>query len=198
MKRKNIIPLIQYSHPEEIITRQIRQEANNKFYRRLSCLKSSMVRIKKITPNLRLKKNYSLPKLNIHLSSINSSATEKIPSIKEKNKKTLSTKDTKERNNKFMTFEERMILNFYENAISSRMKAKPKKINDFQYRQFRSNFQKCKENYRKINEFRLNQENSIYKKVIKRFSDNFANFSNNKLLSHSLLSLNKKFKIKIF
>ena len=195
MRRKNIIPLVQYSHPEETITRQMRKEANDKFYKRLSCLKSNMVRIKKITPFIKIKKSYSLPKLNIHLSYINNSSNDKISSVKEKNKITLSTRD---KNNKFMTFEERMILNFYENAISSRMNAKPKKINDYQYKQFRSNFQKSKENYRKINEFKLNKENSIYKKVIKRFSDNFANFSKNKYMNHSLLSLNKKFKIKIF
>ena len=198
MRSKYIIPLVQYSYPEETITRQMRKEANDKFYKRLSCLKSSMVRIKKITPLLKMQKSYSLPKLNIHLNNINNinnSSNEKISSGKEKNKITLSTKD---KNNKFMTFEERMILNFYENAISSRMKAKPRKFNDYQYKQFRSNFQKSKENYRKINEFKLNKENSIYKKVIKRFSDNFANFSKNKYMNHSLLSLNKKFKIKIF
>ena len=194
MRSKNIIPLVQYSHPEETITRQMRKEANDKFYKRLSCLKSSMVRIKKITPFLKIKKCYSLPKLNIHLNNINNSSNDKISSGKEKNKITLSTRD---KNNKFLTFEERMILNFYENAISSRMKAKPRKFNDYQYKQFRSNFQKSKENYRKIKELRLSQENSIYKKVIKRFSDNYANFSNNKFVNHSYFALNKKFKIKI-
>ena len=96
-----------------------------------------------------------------------------------------------------MTFEQKMMLNYYEHAISSRMKAKPKKVNDFFFRQFKSNFEKSKKNYRKIEELKLNKENSIYKKIIKRFSDNYANFSNNKFANHSYFALNKKFKIKI-
>ena len=192
MRRTNIISLVQYSHPEEIITKQIRKEANNKFYKRLSSLKSSMVRIKKINPKLQLKKSYSLPKLNLHLS-INNSTNEKIPPTKEKSKVVLNTREK----NKFMTFEQKMMLNYYEHAISSRMKAKPKKVNDFFFRQFKSNFEKSKKNYRKIEELKLNKENSIYKKVIKRFSDNYANFSNNKFVNHSYFALNKKFKIKI-
>ena len=71
-----------------------------------------------------------MPKLNIHQNNINNSSNDKKSSVKEKNKITLSTRD---KNNKFMTLEVRMILNFYENAISSQMKAKPKKINAYQY-----------------------------------------------------------------
>jgi hypothetical protein len=193
MRSKNIIPLVQYSHPEETITRQMRKEANDKFYKRLSCLKSSMVRIKKITPFLKIKKCYSLPKLNIHLNNINNSSNDKISSGKEKNKITLSTRD---KNNKFLTFEERMILNFYENAISQRMRAKPKRINDMFFKQFKSNFQKSKENYRKIDEMRLIKENSIYKKGIKRYSGYYANFSN-KYMDKSLLGLRNKIRLKI-
>ena len=95
-----------------------------------------------------------------------------------------------------MSFEERMILNFYGNAISQRMKAKPKRINNMFFDQFKSNFQKSKENYRKIDEMRLNKENSIYRKGIKRYSQNYANFSN-KIMDKSLFSLKNKIRLKI-
>ena len=77
MKRKNIIPLIQYSHPEERITKQIREETNNKFYKKLNSLKANKITIKKLSPIRRIQKNYSLPKLNIRLSSINNKEKEK-------------------------------------------------------------------------------------------------------------------------
>ena len=48
MKRKNIIPLIQYSHPEERITKQIREETNNKFYKKLNSIKANKITIKKL------------------------------------------------------------------------------------------------------------------------------------------------------
>ena len=95
-----------------------------------------------------------------------------------------------------MTFEEKMILNFYGNAIQQRMKARPKKINDLVFRQFKSNFLKSKENYRKIDERRLNEENIIYKRGIRRFNDNYANFSN-KIVDKSMFSLRNKFRLKI-
>jgi hypothetical protein len=178
MKRKNIIPLIQYSHPEERITKQIREETNNKFYKKLNSLKANKITIKKLSPIRRIQKNYSLPKLNIRLSSINNKEKEKEPLLKEKEKENTILFNRDKYFNKFMTFEERMILNFYENAISQRMRAKPKRINDMFFKQFKSNFQKCKQNYRKIDEMRLNKENSIYKKGIKRYSGYYANFSN--------------------
>jgi len=199
MKRKNIIPLVQYSHPEERITKQIREETNNKFYKKLNSLKSNKITIKKLSPIRRIQKNYSLPKLNLRLSSINDKEKEKTPLLKEKEKESgiLSYRDKYINNfNKFMTFEERMILNFYENAISQRMRAKPKRINDIFFKQFKSNFQKSKENYRKIDEMRLIKENSIYKKGIKRYSDYYANFSN-KFMDKSLLGLRNKIRLKI-
>ena len=199
MKRKNIIPLVQYSHPEERITKQIREETNNKFYKKLNSLKANKITIKKLSPIRRIQKNYSLPKLNLRLSSINDKEKEKTPLLKEKEKESgiLSYRDKYINNfNKFMTFEERMILNFYENAISQRMRAKPKRINDIFFKQFKSNFQKSKENYRKIDEMRLIKENSIYKKGIKRYSDYYANFSN-KFMDKSLLGLRNKIRLKI-
>ena len=196
MKRKNIIPLVQYSHPEERITKQIREETNNKFYKKLNSLKANKITIKKLSPIRRIQKNYSLPKLNLRLSSINDKEKEKVPLLKEKERESgiLSYRD--KYFNKFMTFEERMILNFYENAISQRMRAKPKRINDMFFKQFKSNFQKSKENYRKIDEMRLIKENSIYKKGIKRYSDYYANFSN-KFMDKSLLGLRNKIRLKI-
>jgi hypothetical protein len=196
MRRKNIIPLVQYSHPEERITKQIREETNNKFYKKLNSLKANKITIKKLSPIRRIQKNYSLPKLNLRLSSINDKEKEKAPLLKEREKEIgiLSYRD--KYFNKFMTFEERMILNFYENAISQRMRAKPKRINDMFFKQFKSNFQKSKENYRKIDEMRLIKENSIYKKGIKRYSDYYANFSN-KFMDKSLLGLRNKIRLKI-
>ena len=197
MKRKNIIPLIQYSHPEERITKQIREETNNKFYKKLNSLKANKITIKKLSPIRRIQKNYSLPKLNIRLSSINNKEKEKEPLLKEKEKENTILFNRDKYFNKFMTFEERMILNFYENAISQRMRAKPKRINDMFFKQFKSNFQKCKQNYRKIDEMRLNKENSIYKKGIKRYSGYYANFSN-RIMDKSDLGLRNKIRIKIF
>jgi hypothetical protein len=194
MRRKNIIPLVQYSHPEERITKQIREETNNKFYKKLNSLKANKISIKKLSPIRRIQKNYSLPKLNLRLSSINDKEKEKAPLLKEKEGGILSYRD--KYFNKFMTFEERMILNFYENAISQRMRAKPKRINDMFFKQFKSNFQKSKENYRKIDEMRLIKENSIYKKGIKRYSGYYANFSN-KYMDKSLLGLRNKIRLKI-
>ena len=196
MKRKNIIPLIQYSHPEERITKQIREETNNKFYKKLNSLKANKITIKKLSPIRRIQKNYSLPKLNIRLSSINNKEKEKEPLLKEKEKENTILFNRDKYFNKFMTFEERMILNFYENAISERMRAKPKRINDMFFKQFKSNFQKCKQNYRKIDEMRLNKENSIYKKGIKRYSGYYANFSN-RILDKSDLGLRNKIRLKI-
>ena len=194
MKRKNIIPLIQYSHPEERITKQIREETNNKFYKKLNSLKANKITIKKLSTIRRIQKNYSLPKLNIRLSSINNK--EKEPLLKEKEKENTILFNRDKYFNKFMTFEERMILNFYENAISQRMRAKPKRINDMFFKQFKSNFQKCKQNYRKIDEMRLNKENSIYKKGIKRYSGYYANFSN-RIMDKSDLGLRNKIRLKI-
>ncbi len=196
MKRKNIIPLIQYSHPEERITKQIREETNNKFYKKLNSLKANKITIKKLSPIRRIQKNYSLPKLNIRLSSINNKEKEKEPLLKEKEKENTILFNRDKYFNKFMTFEERMILNFYENAISQRMRAKPKRINDMLFKQFKSNFQKCKQNYRKIDEMRLNKENSIYKKGIKRYSGYYANFSN-RIMDKSDLGLRNKIRLKI-
>lgn len=196
MKRKNIIPLIQYSHPEERITKQIREETNNKFYKKLNSLKANKITIKKLSPIRRIQKNYSLPKLNIRLSSINNKEKEKEPLLKEKEKENTILFNRDKYFNKFMTFEERMILNFYENAISQRMRAKPKRINDMFFKQFKSNFQKCKQNYRKIDEMRLNKENSIYKKGIKRYSGYYANFSN-RIMDKSGLGLRNKIRLKI-
>ena len=196
MKRKNIIPLIQYSHPEERITKQIREETNNKFYKKLNSLKANKITIKKLSPIRRIQKNYSLPKLNIRLSSINNKEKEKEPLLKEKEKENTILFNRDKYFNKFMTFEERMILNFYENAISQRMRAKPKRINDMFFKQFKSNFQKCKQNYRKIVEMRLNKENSIYKKGIKRYSGYYANFSN-RIMDKSDLGLRNKIRLKI-
>ena len=196
MKRKNIIPLIQYSHPEERITKQIREETNNKFYKKLNSLKANKITIKKLSPIRRIQKNYSLPKLNIRLSSINNKEKEKEPLLKEKEKENTILFNRDKYFNKFMTFEERMILNFYENAISQRMRAKPKRINDMFFKQFKSNFQKCKQNYRKIDEMRLNKENSIYKKGIKRYSGYYANFSN-RIMDKSDLGLRNRIRLKI-
>ena len=196
MKRKNIIPLIQYSHPEERITKQIREETNNKFYKKLNSLKANKITIKKLSPIRRIQKNYSLPKLNIRLSSINNKEKEKEPLLKEKEKENTILFNRDKYFNKFMTFEERMILNFYENAISQRMRAKPKRINDMFFKQFKSNFQKCKQNYRKIDEMRLNKENSIYKKGIKKYSGYYANFSN-RIMDKSDLGLRNKIRLKI-
>ena len=196
MKRKNIIPLIQYSHPEERITKQIREETNNKFYKKLNSLKANKITIKKLSPIRRIQKNYSLPKLNIRLSSINNKEKEKEPLLKEKEKENTILFNRDKYFNKFMTFEERMILNFYENAISQRMRKKKKRINDMFFKQFKSNFQKCKQNYRKIDEMRLNKENSIYKKGIKRYSGYYANFSN-RIMDKSDLGLRNKIRLKI-
>ena len=192
-----IIPLIQYSHPDEKITKQILQETNDKFYKKINTLKTGVIKIRKLSPIKKIRKNYSLPKLNYFLK--NNNKIELTP-IKEKEKekekeKSISSRD-KFYNNKFMTFEEKMILNFYENAISQRMKVKPKRFNDQFLNQYKVNFKKSKENYRKIDERKLNEENNTYKKIIKRYSNNYANFSN-KILDKSWFGLRKKFKLKL-
>ena len=188
MRRKNIIPLIKYSHPEERLTKQIIKETNNKFYKKLNSLKcDNKIKIKKLSPIRKIKKNYSLPKLNVKLSSNNK--------LKEKEKENNALSIREKYFKKLMTFEERMIVNFYENAISQRMNAKPKRINNMFYKQFKSNFQKSKENYRKINEMKLIKENSIYRKGIKRHSENYANFSN-KIIDKSLFNLKNKIRLK--
>ena len=169
---------------------------NTIFSSRRKNYKANKITIKKLSPIRRIQKNYSLPKLNIRLSSINNKEKEKEPLLKEKEKENTILFNRDKYFNKFMTFEERMILNFYENAISQRMRAKPKRINDMFFKQFKSNFQKCKQNYRKIDEMRLNKENSIYKKGIKRYSGYYANFSN-RIMDKSDLGLRNKIRLKI-
>ena len=191
MKRKIIIPLVQYSHPDELITKQIREEANNKFYKKINTLKLNKIKVRKMSPIRKIKKNYSLPKINLRLSSINSLNSKDKDSATKERESVLSSRD--KYFDKFLSFEEKMILNYYENAITRRMKVKPKRINNMFFNQFKSNFQKSKEKYRRMNEMRLNKENNIYKSVIKRFSDNYANFSNNK----SYLNLRSKIRLKI-
>ena len=198
MNRRNIIPLIQYSRPDEKITKQILQETNDKFYKKINTLKTGVIKIRKLSPIKKLRKNYSLPKLNNILKNYNKI---ELSPIKEKEKDKSKDKDkpisSRDRfNNKFMTFEEKMILNFYENAISQRMKVKPKRFNDQFLNQYKVNFKKSKEYYRKIDEWKLNEENNIYKKIIKRYSNNYANFSN-KILDKSWFGLRKKFKLKL-
>lgn len=195
MQRKNIIPLVQYSRPDERITKQMREETNNKFYKKLNSLKASKVTIiKKLTPIKKIRKNFSLPKLNFRFNSIiNNKEKEKDLTSREKGNVLIKRSKYFD---KYMTFEEKMILNFYGNAIQQRMKARPKKINDLVFRQFKSNFLKSKENYRKIDERRLNEENIIYKRGIRRFNDNYANFSN-KIVDKSMFSLRNKFRLKI-
>ena len=203
MRGKNIIPLAQYSYPEEKITKKILKETNNKFYKKINTLKTGVIKIRKLSPIKKLQKNYSLPKLNVFLKKYNSNIKIEPSILKEKEKENPKYKG-KERSissrskifDKFMTFEEKMILNYYENAISRRMKAKPKRINDYFLNQYKFNFKKSKENYRKIDERKLNEENNIYKKLIKSYSNNYANFSN-KILDKSWYGLRKKFKLKL-
>ena len=194
-----IIPLIQYSHPDEKITKQILQETNDKFYKKINTLKTGVIKIRKLSPIKKIRKNYSLPKLNYFLKNNNkielTPIKEKEKSKEKEKEKSISSRD-KFYNNKFMTFEEKMILNFYENAISQRMKVKPKRFNGQFLNQYKVNFKKSKENYRKIYERKLNEENNIYKKIIKRYSNNYANFSN-KILDKSWFGLRKKFKLKL-
>ena len=194
-----IIPLIQYSHPDEKITKQILQETNDKFYKKINTLKTGVIKIRKLSPIKKIRKNYSLPKLNYFLKNNNkielTPIKEKEKSKEKEKEKSISSRD-KFYNNKFMTFEEKMILNFYENAISQRMKVKPKRFNDQFLNQYKVNFKKSKENYRKIDERKLNEENNKYKKIIKRYSNNYANFSN-KILDKSWFGLRKKFKLKL-
>ena len=198
MQRKNIIRLVQYSHPEEILNKQYVKEANKKFYNKINSLKPNIIKIRKLSPIKKIKKNISLPKLKIKLLNINNKEKDKkdknIPSTSREREKIINSRD--KHFNKLMTFEEKMILNYYENAISQRMKAKPKKINDQFFKQIRTNFQKSKENYRKIDEMKLIKDNIIYKKILKGYAQNYANFSN-KIMDKSWLSLRNKFKLKI-
>ena len=91
-----------------------------------------------------------------------------------------------------MSYEEQRILNFYENSILSKMKKRPKRINDIEFNKYKFLFLKSKENYRKIEEKKLNRENSLYKKIVQRFSNNYANFSNKKIMTKSFLDIRKK------
>ena len=195
MQRKNIIRLVQYSHPEEILNKQYVKETNKKFYSKINSLKPNIIKIRKLSPVKKIKKNFSLPKLKIKLLNINNKEKDKnIPSTSREKEKIINSRD--KHFNKLMTFEEKMILNYYENAISQRMKAKPKRINDQFFKQIRTNFQKSKENYRKIDEMKLIKDNIIYKKILKGYAQNYANFSN-KIMDKSWLSLRNKFKLKI-
>jgi hypothetical protein len=147
MQRKNIIRLVQYSHPEEILNKQYVKETNKKFYSKINSLKPNIIKIRKLSPVKKIKKNFTLPKLKIKLLNINNKEKDKnIPSTSREREKIINSRD--KHFNKLMTFEEKMILNYYENAISQRMKAKPKRINDQFFKQIRTNFQKSKERER--------------------------------------------------
>ena len=70
MQRKNIIRLVQYSHPEEILNKQYVKETNKKFYSKINSLKPNIIKIRKLSPVKKIKKNISLPKLKIKLLNI--------------------------------------------------------------------------------------------------------------------------------
>ena len=193
MKRKNIIPLNRYTHLDEIITKQLREETNTKFYKKISTLRSDKNAFYRLSPIKKMKKNLSLPKLKIRLNNINNKEKE----LNNDNKAMLSYRNNKEKNpNKFMSFEEKMILNFYEKSILKTMQKRPKKINNIELNKYKSLFMKSKENYRKIDKIKLNRENTIYKKVIERFSNNYANFSNKIIMNKSFLNIKKKLGLK--
>ena len=186
MISKNIIPLAGYTNLDGILTKQIREEANNKFYKKIFTLRSDRSKFNRLSPVKKIKKNFSLPKLR--LNNINNK--EKDCSYNGKLKIFLSKNE--KFNNKIMSYEEQRILNFYENSILSKMKKRPKKINDIELNKYKFLFLKSKENYRKIEEKKLNRENSLYKKIVQRFSNNYANFSNKKIMTKSFLDIRKK------
>ena len=189
MISKNIIPLAGYTNLDGILTKQIREEANNKFYKKIFTLRSDRSKFNRLSPVKKIKKNFSLPKLR--LNNINNK--EKDCSYNGKLKIFLSKNE--KFNNKIMSYEEQRILNFYENSILSKMKKRPKRINDIELNKYKFLFLKSKENYRKIEEKKLNRENSLYKKIVQRFSNNYANFSNKKIMTKSFLDIRKKFGI---
>ena len=186
MISKNIIPLAGYTNLDGILTKQIREEANNKFYKKIFTLRSDRSKFNRLSPVKKIKKNFSLPKLR--LNNINNK--EKDCSYNGKLKIFLSKNE--KFNNKIMSYEEQRILNFYENSILSKMKKRPKRINDIELNKYKFLFLKSKENYRKIEEKKLNRENSLYKKIVQRFSNNYANFSNKKIMTKSFLDIRKK------
>lgn len=186
MISKNIIPLAGYTNLDGILTKQIREEANNKFYKKIFTLRSDRSKFNRLSPVKKIKKNFSLPKLR--LNNINNK--EKDCSYNGKLKIFLSKNE--KFNNKIMSYEEQRILNFYENSILSKMKKRPKIINDIELNKYKFLFLKSKENYRKIEEKKLNRENSLYKKIVQRFSNNYANFSNKKIMTKSFLDIRKK------
>ena len=186
MISKNIIPLAGYTNLDGILTKQIREEANNKFYKKIFTLRSDRSKFNRLSPVKKIKKNFSLPKLR--LNNINNK--EKDCSYNGKLKIFLSKNE--KFNNKIMSYEEQRILNFYENSILSKMKKRPKRINHIELNKYKFLFLKSKENYRKIEEKKLNRENSLYKKIVQRFSNNYANFSNKKIMTKSFLDIRKK------
>ena len=186
MISKNIIPLAGYTNLDGILTKQIREEANNKFYKKIFTLRSDRSKFNRLSPVKKIKKNFSLPKLR--LNNINNK--EKDCSYNGKLKIFLSKNE--KFNNKIMSYEEQRILNFYENSILSKMKKRPKRINDIELNKYKFLFLKSKENYRRIEEKKLNRENSLYKKIVQRFSNNYANFSNKKIMTKSFLDIRKK------
>ena len=164
-KQKNIIPLLPYVNPKEPITKLSREENNNIFYKKIKLIRMKN-NINRIISPIKRTINLSLPKIRIN--SID-------------NKK---DKYTKEKSfERFFSFDDKLYLKCYENAITNVMKTKPKK-NLGKQSPYEALLLKGRENYRKINKIKLNKENLNYKNSIRNISSQFSNSS----ISHTKIN----------
>ena len=157
-KQRNIIPLLPFVNPKEPITKRSREESNNIFYKKIKLIRIKN-NINKIISPIKGKINLSLPKIKKNFNSINN---------KYKNN---NNEKSMEKN---LSFEEKLYLKSYENAIINIMKVKPKKKLGMKS-PYAALLIKGKENYRKLNKIKLNRENRSYKNSIKNISSQFNN-----------------------
>ena len=157
-RQKNIIPLLPYVNPKEPITKRSREENNNIFYKKIKLIRMKN-NINRILSPIKRTINLSLPKIRIN-------------SIDNKKKKYSKEKSFE----KFFSFDDKLYLKCYENAITNVMKTKPKK-NLGKQSPYEALLLKGRANYRKINKIKLNKENLNYRNNIKKISSQFSNSS---------------------
>ena len=158
-RQKYIIPLLPYVNPKEPITKRSREENNNIFYKKIKLIRIKNNKNRILSP-IKRTINLSLPKIRIN-------------SIDNNKKKKYSKEKSFE---KFFSFDDKLYLKCYENAITNVLKTKPKK-NFSRQNPYEALLLKGRENYRKINKIKLNKENLNYRNNIKNISSQFSNSS---------------------
>ena len=174
-RQKNIIPLLPYVNPKEPITKRSIEENNNIFYKKIKLI--------------RMKNN-----INRILSPIKRTINLSLPKIRIKSFDNKKDKYSKEKSfERFFSFDDKLYLKCYENAITNVMKTKPKK-NLGKQSPYEALLLKGIENYRKINKIKLNKENLKYKNNIKNMTSKFSYSSSpNTKINNSYLCKKIKF-----